>query len=765
MEEQQHEMPESLEYLSEHIIINNPLEQYYYPLKLKQDDLLSQFLMFKNDILIQQQQRQQQQQSNAKVKSTSKSKSNKTPSPPRNKNNLDVASRLIEKQKIKEAKLEKLRQEKLNKIEAERKANTPVMSQKSRQIMKHRVHTPTTLYDRHNAMKEVHVKKKQRLKEIIDQEKMKEMKNSPSINQASKKMAKRGVDKMMEWEKKRQAKLEKLKQEKIEREKSHVILPKASKKSEKILLKKKRQLKKQKEEREKLMRQQEKTQQMQVVIEEEENDYDNIIESFHTTNNTNNHKLSPTSAAAKRLFEQAKMQQRRKEELANEIQFSHSPKLISRSKNYKKNNNNDGRNKIDVSDRLYRLAKKREVQAHHKQFMKEQLEVIDKESGRELFKPKINKRSKKIMQNKASYDWRDELPVEDRLYTTGIKYNKKKENERRKHAQMVKAKMENKHISLNSEILADRRAKKRNDNCNKKKSNIGFQRPIGTVKQSTLNSIVRPTFQPNVDDVGKKDNNMKKKNIQKKAPPSSPSVKAKPLISKQEKETYIKYQKNQAKMVQTAKRKKESAKIHNLVKNRIFSKNMDKSSIGKNYNNSINNNNRNERRVSSGQRKKLKKKTNSHIIDDNDVIQSKLRNKLFGSSVYTTSKNGDENPEKKIILTADEAAMSYVDRLNLINKKNNIPYVNNMEVPNYYYEEEKDEEDDDNNIINPYFNSSDKSTGSTERAMHTNLPLSRSNANTNDEDDPDDWKEYVSSAGYVYYYNEKRNITQWEKPM
>ena len=75
---------------------------------------------------------------------------------------------------------------------------------------------------------------------------MKEMKNSPSINQASKKMAKRGVDKMMEWEKKRQAKLEKLKQEKIEREKSHVILPKASKKSEKILLKKKRQLKKQK---------------------------------------------------------------------------------------------------------------------------------------------------------------------------------------------------------------------------------------------------------------------------------------------------------------------------------------------------------------------------------------------------------------------------------------------------------------------------------------------------------------------------------------
>ena len=53
-----------------------------------------------------------------------------------------------------------MRQEKLNKIEAERKANTPVMSQKSRQIMKHRVHTPTTLYDRHNAMKEVQVKKK-----------------------------------------------------------------------------------------------------------------------------------------------------------------------------------------------------------------------------------------------------------------------------------------------------------------------------------------------------------------------------------------------------------------------------------------------------------------------------------------------------------------------------------------------------------------------------------------------------------------------------
>jgi hypothetical protein len=337
---------------------------------------------------------------------------------------------------------------------------------------------------------------------------MKEMQNSPSINQSSKKMAKRGVNKMMEWEKKRQAKLEKLKQEKIEREKSQVILPKASKQSKKILMKRKKQLKKEKEAQKKLLKLQREEEHNNI----RDNDLGEAIQNNinnGSDDDDNNNKMSPTSAAARRLFRQAKEQQLRKQELANAMQFSHSPKLVSRSKNYKYNNNDDnnsnssngnGRNKINVSDRLYRLPKQRELKSYQKQIMKEQLEAIDDKSGRELFKPKINKKSEKIVREKLLYDWQNELPVEDRLYTTGIKYNQKKEKKRIKHEQMIKAKMQNKHISLNSEILASRRDKQRSGPYNKNiNPSMRFERPIGNVKQSTLNSIVKPTFQPNVD--------------------------------------------------------------------------------------------------------------------------------------------------------------------------------------------------------------------------------------------------------------------------
>ena len=89
--------------------------------------------------------------------------------------------------------------------------------------------------------------------------------------------------------------------------------------------------------------------------------------------------------------------------------------------------------------------------------------------------------------------------------------------------------------------------------------------------------------------------------------------------------------------------------------------------------------------------------------------------------------------------------MSYVERLNMINRKFNLSYVN--EASNFEHEDE---------TVDATFNTSGKSVESTEMAMYTNLPESMAHRN--------DWEEYVSSAGYVYYYNKAKNITQWEKP-
>ena len=134
--------------------------------------------------------------------------------------------------------------------------------------------------------------------------------------------------------------------------------------------------------------------------------------------------MSPTAAAAARLFQDAKKQLLRKQERAKAKQFSHSPKLISRPSQHTKLSRQNS--KADVADRLYRLAKKREYEAKHKQMVQEKLEIIDKDSGRKLFSPRINKRSKELIRQKKSNDWQDDLAVEDRLYTTGIKYNKKR---------------------------------------------------------------------------------------------------------------------------------------------------------------------------------------------------------------------------------------------------------------------------------------------------------------------------------------------------
>ena len=80
----------------------------------------------------------------------------------------------------------------------------------------------------------------------------------------------------------------------------------------------------------------------------------------------------------------------------------------------------------------------------------------------------------------------------------------------------------------------------------------------------------------------------------------------------------------------------------------------------------------------------------------------------------------------------------------MINRKFNLSYVN----------EASDLEHQDENF-DAAFNTSGKSVESTEMAMYTNLPETRAH---------NDWEEYVSSAGYVYYYNKAKNITQWEKP-
>ena len=105
--------------------------------------------------------------------------------------------------------------------------------------------------------------------------------------------------------------------------------------------------------------------------------------------------------------------------------------------------------------------------------------------------------------------------------------------------------------------------------------------------------------------------------------------------------------------------------------------------------------------------------------------------------------------------------MSYVNRLNLINEDSNISYVN-KNTPDYYYKNGDSDEEMPNND-NMLFNLTGKSTSSTDLAMNVNLPTNATSG-INTDHNPQEWKEYVSSAGYVYYYNKSKNITQWEKP-
>ena len=117
-----YEAPKPLIYLAENIVVNDPVETHYYRLKEQQNQCLLNILNFRRDNQIQDElQQKSQSQSSTKIHSSRNKK-----------HNNDVAKRLVEHQRIKEAKLEKLRQEKLHKIDEERKVNTPVMGSGSK---------------------------------------------------------------------------------------------------------------------------------------------------------------------------------------------------------------------------------------------------------------------------------------------------------------------------------------------------------------------------------------------------------------------------------------------------------------------------------------------------------------------------------------------------------------------------------------------------------------------------------------------------------
>jgi hypothetical protein len=157
--------------------------------------------------------------------------------------------------------------------------------------------------------------------------------------------------------------------------------------------------------------------------------------------------------------------------------------------------------------------------------------------------------------------------------------------------------------------------------------------------------------------------------------------------------------------------------IENLVKSRIFDKTK--------YSNSSNKSNEAHSSSSTGNivngigvgtlnpRSTNKTKKNPA----NNFIQSKLRNKLFGSSMYNNTKgsksshhhfkkninaadcyNGSNNTNTEIngAGATDEAVMSYVNRLNMINENNNILYVNEN-APGYYYKDGDSDEEIPNN--------------------------------------------------------------------
>ena len=135
------------------------------------------------------------------------------------------------------------------------------------------------------------------------------------------------------------------------------------------------------------------------------------------------------------------------------------------------------------STRLYEMAKTREEKLVVAQQKHEFIESnLDKETGRMLFQPLINKHSKKIAR-RITYD----EPVEDRLYAQGIMYERKKQAHKKRLEAEEDAKKQKSHISINSEVLAYREGDTKR-----------IYRPIGKVKKSTIEGIDKPTFQPNV---------------------------------------------------------------------------------------------------------------------------------------------------------------------------------------------------------------------------------------------------------------------------
>ena len=346
-----------------------------------------------------------------------------------------VADRLVQRQRLKEEKIQKLREEKEAKILKEMRSKAPSMNKKSRNMLKGR--EKVSLHERHKYIKEEKKKNNKRLKQMLDAQEMSKMKDSPTINKTSRRMAKRGVKNMMAWEERRQEKIKQLKAEKERNEARNNGTPKVSKGSEKIL-------------RRKALDQPQKS-------------------------GKKKHDVPQV-----RLYKQAEVIKKRKEDRASEMrkeQHTFKPKLSAY------HSTRHQRKRGDTSTRLYEMAKTREEKLVVAQQKHEFIESnLDKETGRMLFQPLINKHSKKIAR-RITYD----EPVEDLLYAQGIMYERKKQAHKKRLEAEEDAKKQKSHISINSEVLAYREGDTKR-----------IYRPIGKVKKSTIEGIDKPTFQPNV---------------------------------------------------------------------------------------------------------------------------------------------------------------------------------------------------------------------------------------------------------------------------
>jgi hypothetical protein len=390
-----------------------------------------------------------------------------------------VADRMLERQRVKEKKIQRLREEKEARELQELQPNGPVMNKKSRGMLRGR--DQASLVDRHKYNKEAKKKNQARIKQLLEEQELSAMQASPRINKTSKRLAgARSVGSMMAWEERRQKKIVQAKEAKDARIKSmqKANTPKVSKGSERILRKKKAE-----------------------------------AASGKQCQEDTRESVEVASSASARLFEQAEALKRRQEMRVQEAQQQHSFKpSVNRTPS-------SGRKQPNVVDRLYDWENRRDEKLARAEIRREVEDNVDQETGQTLFQPTINKRSEKIA---ARRDLFDDDPVEDRLYARGIQYEQKKKKRIAKREAEEDAIKSIPKISLNSEVLASKHR--------------GITRPIGKLKKSTVDSIVVPTFQPNTSP----EKSAKKKiaRVKNDTRARAPSHDA-PIVSKEEMQLYL----------------------------------------------------------------------------------------------------------------------------------------------------------------------------------------------------------------------------------